>query len=248
MANKQTTSFKTTTNLQTGQSQSFRTSYKTRTGLSSITRIQMIGISIIVLGIGSTVDNFTVDDLVETTPNYNVVNDFIPIDDPLNTINYTQYGQELFDNLFNEQSGYIAVLKDLVETGENISICFRDIISCLNRSTELQDIYQDDMLNPQPDSFIDTFGLDRFQTLSLMASSQIGGQQTPYSIYLEMTTTERQYVLDTTTYSLVEENLFLTYSPSNFYLFGFDNPFTEQWQWGYYQWPSIRQTIVNLGV
>ena len=113
MATKQTTSFKTTTNLQSGQTQSFRTSYKTSTptnigkgGLTALGQIQMIGITIFSISVGSTLNQFTTSDLIETTPNYQVVNDFVPIDDPLNTINYIQYGEEVVSNLHSFVLGF----------------------------------------------------------------------------------------------------------------------------------------------
>jgi hypothetical protein len=247
MATKTSSSIKTTTNLQTGSTQSFRTSYKTRTGLSSIARIQMIGISIIVLGIGSTVDNFTIDDLLETTPNYNVINDFIPIDDPLNTINYSQYGQEVFDNLFNEQSGYIAVLKDLVETGEDISTCFKDITQCLSNVFTRNEDEIEQINNPVAGTFTDEFGSER---ISLLRSYYVLGGSTPYILYQQLTTEEKEFLRDYTgTYMDAEKVFLIDWSPTKFYFFGFNNPFNNNaFQWGYFKWPNVLDTIYELGV
>jgi hypothetical protein len=247
MATKTSSSIKTTTNLQTGSTQSFRTSYKTRTGLSSIARIQMIGISIIVLGIGSTVDNFSVEDLVETTPNYNVINDFIPIDDPLNTINYSQYGQEVFDNLFNEQSGYIAVLKDLVETGENVSACLTDITQCLTNVLFSNQEDLEEINNPDIGTFTDEFGSERIKYLRTW---YVLGGSTPYVLYEQLTSEEKEFLRDYTgTYMEAEKVFLIDWSPTKFYFFGFENPFNNDiWQWGYFKWPNVLDTIDELGV
>lgn len=106
MSTKQTTSFKTTTNLQTGQSQSFKTTYKTSSptnigkgGLGAIGRLGMISITILSISVGSALTEFTTSDLIETAPNYQLKNQFVSIDDPLNTINYVQYGEGVVTRL-----------------------------------------------------------------------------------------------------------------------------------------------------
>jgi hypothetical protein len=67
--------------------------------LTGIFQIQMIAITILAISLGSSLTEFTTSDLVETNPNYQLINDFVPIDDPLNTINYIQYGDDVFDRL-----------------------------------------------------------------------------------------------------------------------------------------------------
>jgi hypothetical protein len=116
MSLKQTTSFKTTTNLQTGKVKSFQTTYKTRTptnigkgGLSALGRAGIIFITILAVSVGTATIQFTTIDLIETTPNYQVNNDFVPIDDPLNDINYIQYGEEVVDNVMVFVNGFAAV-------------------------------------------------------------------------------------------------------------------------------------------
>ena len=44
--------------------------------LTALGQIQMIGITIFSISIGSTITQFTTSDLIETAPNYQVVNDF----------------------------------------------------------------------------------------------------------------------------------------------------------------------------
>jgi hypothetical protein len=116
MAVKQTTSLKTTTNLQTGKVKSFQTTYKTSTptnigkgGLSVLGRAGIIFITILAVSVGTATIQFTTTDLIETTPNYQVKNDFVSIDDPLNDINYIQYGEEVVDNIMGFVNGFSAV-------------------------------------------------------------------------------------------------------------------------------------------
>jgi|694.fasta_scaffold75132_4 hypothetical protein len=116
MAVKQTTSLKTTTNLQTGKVKSFQTTYRTSTptnigkgGLSTLGRAGIIFITILAVSVGDALIQFTTADLIETTPNYQVKNDFVPIDDPLNDINYLQYGEEVVDNIMAFVNGFSAV-------------------------------------------------------------------------------------------------------------------------------------------
>ena len=74
--------------------------------LTALGQIQMIGITIFAISVGSTLNQFTTSDLIETTPNYQVINDFVPIEDPLNTINYVQYGEEVVNNLHSFVLGF----------------------------------------------------------------------------------------------------------------------------------------------
>lgn len=70
-------------------------------GLSNLARLEMIGITILTISIGTSVSQFTTSDLIEITPNYQTNNTYIPIEDPLETINYAQYGEEVFDNAYS---------------------------------------------------------------------------------------------------------------------------------------------------
>jgi hypothetical protein len=113
MATKQTTSVKTTTNLQSGQTKSFRTTYRTSSptnigkgGLSAVGRFGMITITILSISVGSALTEFTTADLIYTTPNYQINNEFIPIEDPLNTINYISYGSGVFERVVDFAKGF----------------------------------------------------------------------------------------------------------------------------------------------
>jgi hypothetical protein len=254
MANKQTTSFKTTTNLQTGQSQSFKTTYKTSTptnigkgGLSAIGRLGMIAITIVVLAIGTSVDDFTIEDLVETNPNYNVQNTYIPIDDPLNNVNYLQYGDEVFDRIFNEQSGFIALLSDITDTATNVSSCLSDIPSCIGNIFSKNDEDLEEINNPLPDTFTDTFGSER---VFYLRSFYVLGYPDPYVVYQQLTTEEKEFILDYEgEYMDAEKTFMVDWSPTKFYFFGFNNPLNDGiWQWGYFAWPNLIDIVELLGV
>jgi len=106
MATKSTSSVKTTTNLQTGSTQSFRTSYKTKSssnigkgGLTSLGRMGTIAITILFISVGSSLTDFTTTDIITTTPNYEIHNDYVSIVDPLDNINYIRYGDQVVDRL-----------------------------------------------------------------------------------------------------------------------------------------------------
>lgn len=123
MSTKTSTNISTTTNLRTGQITSFKTTSKTSSptnvgkgGLSAVGRLGMIAITILAVSVGSAVDQFSTSDLIETNPNYQVNNDFIPIEDPLNNINYVQYGSEVFDNIVAFTQGF----SDMGMTAKNL--------------------------------------------------------------------------------------------------------------------------------
>jgi len=220
--------------------------------LTTIGQLNMIGITILVIGVGSTIDQFTTTDLQQTNPNYKQTNTYIPYDDPLNDINYIQYGEGVFNRFFGPDS-FTALLSKSVDTANNVLTCLTDLPQCFNNAQNLKDQYDDEIQNPILGTFIDTFGSARFYELSLRTGSSpatsIQGRLTPYGIYLLMTTTERTFIRDYTgTYMDVEKTLFVNYTPLEFYLFGFTNPFTSQYQWGFYTWPNIVDTVSILGV
>jgi len=102
MSTKQPTSFETSNNS--------TTSINVRKGgLSSLGRAGIISITILAVAVGTATTQFTTTDLTETIPNYQVKNDFVPIDDPLNDINYLQYGEEVVDNIMAFVNGFSAV-------------------------------------------------------------------------------------------------------------------------------------------
>jgi hypothetical protein len=216
--------------------------------LTTIGQIQMIAITIIVLAVGSVISDFDTDDLIQTTPNYNQTNTYIPIDDPLNNVDYQQYGTQVFGTffgdtgLFNQFDEYGSIIQRLIEILKDPVKAFRDAF-------QLRDDYLDQITSPLAGSFIDTFGSTRFSTLSLYSSTTVGGFQSTYYIYTQMTESERIFVRDNqSSLQDVEDFLFNKYRPTQFYLFGFTNPLTSLYQWGWYKWPTITSIIDILGV
>jgi hypothetical protein len=207
----------------------------------------MIAITLLVIGIGTAVDDFGIEDLVETNPNYNVNNTYIPIDDPLNNVNYLQYGDEVFDRIFNEQSGFIALLSDITDTATNVGECLSDIPSCIGNIFSKNDTDIDEINNPLPDTFTDTFGSER---VFYLRTWYVLGGATPYDIYQQLTTEEKEFIEDYTGEYMESEKTFMVdWSPSVFYFFGFINPFNDDaWQWGYFSWPNLIDTVDLLGV
>jgi hypothetical protein len=124
--------------------------------LTGIFQIQMIGITILAISLGSTLTEFTTSDLVETNPNYQLTNDFVPIDDPLNTINYIQYGEDVFDRLNDfivtfSDMGLVAknYWDDLVGITELLPVQFTFNFNKLNSLSNAQDYYDDLTLEQQ---------------------------------------------------------------------------------------------------
>jgi hypothetical protein len=220
---------------------------KAEGGLSSIVRFEMIAITLLVIGIGTAVDDFGIEDLVETNPNYNVNNTYIPIDDPLNNVNYLQYGDEVFDRIFNEQTGFMALLSDVTDTATNVTECLSDIPSCIGNIFFKNEEDINELITPLPDTFTDTFGSDRI--FYLRAYYVLGGR-TPYDLYQQLTTEEKEFIEDYTGEYMESEKTFMfDWSPSKFYFFGFNNPFNDDiWQWGYFAWPNLIDTVDLLGV
>jgi hypothetical protein len=122
--------------------------------LTGIFQIQMIAITILAISLGSSLTEFTTSDLVETNPNYQLTNDFVPIDDPLNTVNYIQYGDDVFDRLHGFIVGFsdfgllvkgywdevIAVFEpEAVDAAVTFLIDFNRIFKTLEDATDIYD-------------------------------------------------------------------------------------------------------------
>lgn len=116
----------TSTNLTTGKKSTIQTSTvskrrlsgkeQAQLGLSSVFRIEMIGITIITIAIGSAVSDFTTADLIETNPNYQVNNSYVGYIDPLEDINYVQYGENVVSNL----TGFFGALSGIGNLAKNL--------------------------------------------------------------------------------------------------------------------------------
>jgi hypothetical protein len=190
--------------------------------LTTIAQIQMIGISILVLSIGTAASLFTLEDLQETTPNYTLNNQFVPIEDPLNNVNYIQYGEGVLDSL-------IGFVEFLAPFGEFAQAGYTFILSIAN--TDLSS-------DAQPDtSFLNTFGSNRALTLS----------QTKFltlkAYYDELSPSEREWVLDNvdeTHYGALEQGFYET----RWYLF----TIIDWVPYFFYTEQSVYDYVVELGL
>jgi hypothetical protein len=132
-------------------------------GLSSLFRVELILITILSISVGSALTEFDTLDLIETTPNYQVVNDFVSIDDPLNTINYIVYGEEVFDNVVSfvrtfSDLGIVAknYWDGLVGITELLPVQFTLNFNKLNSLVNAQ-AYYEDLTNEQQDKWEEVY-------------------------------------------------------------------------------------------
>jgi hypothetical protein len=183
-------------------SRKLSSSEQARYGLNRLGQISMIGISIIAVSVGVTISQFSVDDLTLIAPNYQVNNEFIPIDDPLD-IDYIQYGESVVDNLIN----FIQPLGDIGQVAFNF---WNDVMKFLFNPNVVQE-----------GSFIDTFGAERFQYIGSIynsASNEIGKSAAVYSI---LTETEREFLEDVNTSLFVNAER-LVFLNTVFYIYYID--------------------------
>jgi hypothetical protein len=210
--------------------------------LTTIGQLQMIGITIVVLSVGTAVGKFDIDDLIITTPNYQVNNEYVPITDPLNTVDYIAYGEDVFDKFFNPETGFIAILDDYANTANTFITYITNPFNFLRNQDSLRD---DQLENPTTNSFVDEFGVDRFNEIEFLRTLNYN----PYQIYQELTTLERTHIQNYLGSLMpIEQSIFIDYTPTKFYPFGFTNPITGLWQWGFYTYPSVYTFIIELGV
>jgi hypothetical protein len=191
--------------------------------LTTIGQLQMIGISLLVISIGTAVVQFDESDLISTTPNYNLVNQYVPIADPLNNVDYQQYGEGVFDSLI----GFVEFLQpfgDFAQAGWTLFFQIAD-------TDNLEFVGQPNT------SFGQTFGANRVLTLSQMRFSSLK------AYYDELSPDEREWVLDnvnSTKYGALETAFYETrwylfvIIEGNFYFF-----YTEQ---------SVYDYVVELGL
>jgi hypothetical protein len=223
MAVKQSTSIKTTTNLQTGSSQSFRTTYKTTTPGSFFARIQMIGISIIVISIGTAVVQFDKQDLIDFNPNYNLINQYQAVEDPLTHYNYIPYGEDVLGSLI----GFVEFLSPFGEFAQAGWTLFFSIAN----ADDLEFVGQPNT------SFGQTFGANRVLSLSQMRFSSLK------AYYDELSPAEREWVLDNVNsikYGALETGFYET----RWYLF----VIIEGTSYFFYTEQSVYDYVLDLGL
>jgi hypothetical protein len=234
MSVKQTTSVKTTTNLNTGSIKSFKTSYKTSSptnigkgGLTALGRAGMITITIISVSVGSAMFQYNVNDLISITPNYNQHNVFIPIEDPLNTINYQQYGEDVISNL-------MLFIEPLSFIGQSAFNFWDNVMRLFFNDAQVQE-----------DSFIDTFGSERFLELADYYNYTSHDYGKSISVYSALTEEEKDYLIDVNTnlFTSAERYVFLT---TTFYVFYFDHYYLFDGNKFFWTMPNVIDLIYLL--
>ena len=190
--------------------------------LTTIGQLQMIGISILVISLGTAVVQFDESDLIITTPNYNLTNQYLSIDDPLNNVNYIQYGEGVVDSL-------IGFVEFLAPFGEFAQAGYTFILSIAN--TDLTS-------DTQPEtSFLNSFGSNRVLTLAQTRFLSLK------SYYDELSPDEREWVLDNvdeTHYGALEQGFY----ESRWYLF----TIIDFVPYFFYTEQSVYDYVVELGL
>jgi hypothetical protein len=232
MPNKQTTSFKTTTNLQTGQSQSFKTTYKTSTptnigqgGLSVFGRIQMIGITIVVLIVSQPLNDFDKGDLEDFIPNYQINNQYVSIEDPLNHYNYQQFGE-----------GVVSRLWSWVEPFEQLGIAIKGFWD-----TTMDFINGQPLSNSTLGNFSEEFGNERQYQLYLISRETRSNAK----VFEAMTTSERNWIIDNSLTTTGEQSLF-DFSRFNLIYFDSLDLFGGGIKWWFTE-PSVIDIAIQQG-
>jgi hypothetical protein len=150
-----------------------------------LTRANIISISIVAISLYGTINEFTTDDLVAITPNYQVENDFIPITDTTN-IDYAQFGEPVVNNL-------ITFIQNLGSWGDFAIGFWNSFATFLGLQTD-QNTY-----NNTTTTFIQNFGETRWQDIQSLyqSNSQFADLSWSWDIYQDLTTTERNYLANT---------------------------------------------------
>jgi hypothetical protein len=153
-------------------------------GLATLGRLGAIGITIMAISIGSSYVNFGVSELVQNTPNYNVTNTYIPIDDPLNDIDYNVYGQPIIENIRS-------YLRNLEWFGGVANAMWRGIVIFFGGE------FDPPSYGETTTSFITEFGQTRFNELLAFWDN---GFTTPYhnwDVFQDLTEDEIEYLATT---------------------------------------------------
>ena len=199
---------------------------KTDTALDWTDRITMIGITIFTLSVGSVIYQYTPTQLGSFMPNYNVVNSYIAIDDPLTHYDFKPFGEEVVGTIV----GYVEFLSGFGNFAKNLYINFNNFLAFATGNYD-----------PGTPTFATEFGGVRWADVSLYSTI---GENTNYDVYLYLTTEEKEYIVDMygdPTLSDVELRIFY----SKRFEFLFIDPVTGDWYW-FYESPSVYDWIVEL--
>lgn len=156
--------------------QKTKPAYSITTGLL---RFNMVGITIFVLSTYGAINQFTINDLKITSPNYGVRNEFIPLDP--NNVNYVQYGNGVVDNVVNFITAFGSTGTQAKAFWDSFTTFLGLQTDAINYSTETR-------------SFTTIFTQARWDTLKTYY--QTDGFTNPnwrHQLFNVLTTTERNY-------------------------------------------------------
>jgi hypothetical protein len=207
MAIKETTSTTLTTRVKSTDNRTQQTTNITRRKLTrgetagglltGVSQISMIGITLITLSISTASLQFSKEDLISLTPNYQQNNVYNAVENPLEHYNYQVYGEDVVDNIMNW-------IYPLEQTGQAINTFWQTLMSFIG-GQDIVDVIEGD--------FADTFGSDRFHYLVSISRYNV-------SVYMRLTELEKDWVEDNAdNFNLVEQNLF---GNTKFYFFMYD--------------------------
>ena len=211
MAMKETTSTTLTTRVKSTDNRTQQTTNITRRKLTrgetagglitTVGQFGMITITLITISISTALNKFDVNDLEAMTPNYNQINTYIPIEDPLETINYQVYGEDVIDNIL----GWITPLSEF----GTLALGWYDNLVRNITNPFAPPVYEG--------GFNDVFGDERWAQIIYM--DRIG--KLPPDIYEYLTTTERDWIVDNADDFTIQEIAF--FSTSSFSLLYLDS-------------------------
>jgi hypothetical protein len=194
--------------------------------LTTIGQFGMITITLITISISTALNKFDINDLETMTPNYNQINTYIPIENPLETINYQVYGEDVIDNIL----GWITPLSEFGTLAlgwyDNL---YRNITNPFGPP-----VYEG--------GFNDVFGDERWAQIIYMA--RIG--KLPPDIYDYLTTTERDWVVDNADHFTTQETAFFDKSYFNLLYFDSYELFGGGFKW-FFTIPSVLDIAIQEG-
>jgi hypothetical protein len=157
-------------------------------GLSTIGRLEIIAITILVIIMSQPLNDFDKGDLEDFIPNYQLNNQYVSVDDPLNHYNYQQFGEGVIQRLYDWSVPF-----------EQVGIGIKGFWD-----TTIDFITGQPLSNSTLGNFSEEFGNDRQYQLYLISRETRSNAK----VFEAMTTSERNWILDNTLTTTGEEALF----------------------------------------
>jgi hypothetical protein len=156
--------------------------------LTTIGQIQMIGITIFVLIVSQPLNDFDKGDLEDFIPNYQINNQYVAVEDPLNHYNYQQFGEGVVDRLW-------AWVEPFEQLGIGIKGFWDSTIDFISGQP---------LSNSTLGDFAEEFGGERQYQLYLIS------RESGYNarVFDAMTTLERDWIVDNGVDTTGEQALF----------------------------------------